>query len=129
MAHNPNLDIQQRFVAAVFAGDAATLTELCDADFVLEQAASMPYGGTYRGAEGFLQFLGIFGETLEIEKLDTTRVYQAEDPDWLVSEFDLRAVVKASGQIYETTMLERWQFRGGKVVSIKPHYYAPPMGG
>ena len=93
-----NSDIQQRFVAAVFAGDAATLTELCHADFVLEQSAAMPYAGSYRGAEGFLHFLGIFGETLEIEKLDMVRSYLCSDPDWLVSEFDLVAVVKASGQ-------------------------------
>ena len=129
MAENPNLAIQQRFVTAVFAGDVATLTELCAPDFVLEQAASMPYAGSYHGAEGFLKFLGIFGETLEIEKLETTRIYQADDPDWLVCEFDLRGVVKATGQTYETTMLERWQFRGGRVVRVKPHYFVPPMRG
>ena len=121
-----NPDIQQRFVAAVFAGDAATLTALCHANFVLHQGGAMPYAGTYRGAEGFLQFLGIFAETLEVEKLETVRIYSCDDPDWLVSEFDVVATVKATGQRYETTLLERWQFSGGKVVSVKPHYYEPP---
>ena len=129
MTDNPNLAVQQSFVAAVFAGDAATLTRLCHADFVLEQAESMPYPGSFRGAEGFLRFLGIFGATFEIEKLETVRVYQTDDPDWLVTEFDLRGVAKATGHIYETTMLERWQFSGGKVVNIKPHYFDPPARG
>ena len=124
-----NSDIQQRFVAAVFAGDSATLTELCHDDFVLEQGAAMPYAGTYRGAEGFLRFLGIFGETLDIEKLEPVRSYLCSDPDWLVSEFDLVAVVKASGQRYEATLLERWQFSEGKVLNIKPHYFEPPGRG
>lgn len=124
-----NPDVQQRFVAAVFAGDSATLTELCHADFVLEQGGAMPYAGTYRGAAGFLRFLGIFAETLDIEKLEPVRTYLCDDPDWLVSEFDLIATVKASGQRYETTLLERWQFSGGKVISVKPHYFEPPRLG
>ena len=70
-----NLDVQQRFVAAVFAGDAVTLTALCHTDFALEQGAAMPYAGTYRGAEGFLAFLGVFGETYDIEKLEPARDY------------------------------------------------------
>ena len=122
-----NLDVQQRFVAAVFEGDAVTLTALCHTDFALEQGAAMPYAGTYRGAEGFLAFLGVFGETYDIEKLEPVRTYTCSDPDWLVSEFELVAVVKASGQRYETTLLERWQFSEGKVLNIKPHYFDPPI--
>ncbi|MEO6715916.1 MAG: nuclear transport factor 2 family protein [Novosphingobium sp.] len=124
-----NSDIQQRFVAAVFAGDAATLNALCHGEFVLEQGGGMPYGETYRGAEGFLRFLGIFGETLDIEKLEPVRTYECSDPDWLVSEFDLVATVKATGQHYVTTLLERWQFSEGKVINIKPHYFEPPTRG
>lgn len=121
-----NPDIQQRFVAAVFAGDSATLTSLCHADFVLEQGAAMPYAGTYRGAEGFLAFLSVFGGTYDIEKLEPVRTYACSDPDWLVSEFELVAMVKATGQRYETSLLERWQFSEGKVLNIKPHYFDPP---
>ena len=124
-----NPDIQQRFVAAVFAGDSATLAALCHDDFVLEQGETMPYAGTYRGAEGFLRFLGIFGETLDIEKLEPVRSYLCSDPDWLVSEFDLVATVKATGQRYATSLLERWQFSQGKVITIKPHYFEPPGRG
>ena len=121
-----NTEVQQRFVAAVCAGDAVTLTALCHADFALEQGAAMPYAGIYRGADGFLTFLGIFGETYDIEKLEPVRTYTCSDPDWLVSEFELVAVVKASGQRYVTTLLERWQFSEGKVLNIKPHYFDPP---
>ena len=129
MAENPNIDIQERFVAAVFAGDTATLARLCHADFMLEQGAAMPYAGTYRGPKGFLAFLGIFGETFDIEKLEQLRTYLCSDPDLLVSEFDLVAVVRATGQRFETSLLERWQFSGGKVIGIKPHYFEPPARG
>jgi uncharacterized protein len=128
-ADNPNLAVQERFIAAVFAGDTATLTALCAPDFVLEQGPAMPYAGTYRGAEGFLRFLDIFAETLDIERLEPVRTYGAENPDWLVSEFVIESRVKASGARYDTTLLERWQFRDGKVASIRPHYFAPPASG
>src|SRR5687767_1525243 len=117
MAAASNLEVQQRFVAAALSGDATTLHALSDPDLVLEQGSGMPYRGIYRGADGFLQFLGVFGETFAIEKLDVIRIYSCDDPDWLVCEFDVRAVTRATGNVYETTLLERWQFRDGKVVN------------
>jgi ketosteroid isomerase-like protein len=129
MATNSNIDVQQRFVTAALTGDGATLQALSDPGLVLEQGTSMPYVGTYQGAEGFLRFLGAFAETLEIEKLEPVRIYQADDPDWLVCEFDVRATVKASGKPYVTTLLESWHFRDGKVAAIKPHYFNSPLIG
>lgn len=127
MPANPNLAVQQRFVTAALSGDSATLAALADPDMVLEQGNATPYRGTYRGAEGFLQFLGAFAGALDIEKLETVRIYQCDDPNYLISEFDIRAVVKATGKPYATTLLERWQFRGGKVIDIKPHYFNSPL--
>lgn len=126
---NANLDVMQRFVAAALGGDGATLKVLCADGMVLEQGSGMPYAGVYRGGEGFLEFLGIFGETFDISQLDLVRTYQAEDPDWLVSEFVMRARVKATGKPYATTLVETWNFRDGKVAAIKPHYFNSPLPG
>ena len=124
-----NRDIQARFAAAVLGGDIATVMALCDPDLCLEQGNAMPYAGTWRGPDGFLEFLGIFAATLDVASLDTVRIYQADDPDWLVCEFAMVATVKATGQPYVTTLLESWHFRDGKVAAIKPHYFHPPLTG
>ena len=129
MSANPNLAVQERFVAAVLGGDTATLQELADPAMLLTQSAAMPYGGTYEGADGFLRFLGAFADTLEIEHLAPVRVYETADPAFLVSEFDLRSTLKSTGARFDTTLLERWQFRDGKVVDIKPHYFDKPGAG
>lgn len=123
---NPNLAIQQQFVAAVFAGDAETIRALCTDDFVLTQGSGMPYSGTFRGADGFLEFLGIFAETLELEKLEPVRHFLAEDPDLIVFEFDIVGTHRATGRPYATSMLEAWGFREGRVAWVKPHYFNVP---
>ena len=123
---NPNIAIQQQFVTAVFAGDAAALRALCTDNFVLTQGSGMPYAGTFAGADGFLQFLGIFADTLEIEKLEPVRHFLSDDPDLIVFEFDIAGVHRATGRPYATSLLETWAFRDGKVSSVKPHYFNVP---
>ena len=122
MAKNNNVRIQERFVAAVFAGDSDTIKQLTDPNFELREGSGLPFAGIYRGAQGFLEFLAIFNETLLIERLELIRAYQAEDADWIASEFILRSVVRATGKIFESTLVEIWNFKNGKVLSITPHY-------
>lgn len=123
MADNPNLAVLERFVGAVFSGDGETLQSLCHADFLLHEGSGLSFAGTYPGGEGFLRFLEIFGATLDIERLETLRIYRAEDPDYVIAEMELRATVRETGKAFESSLLERWQFRDGKVIEIKPHYF------
>ncbi len=123
MPDNANLAVLERFVAAVFAGDADTILSLCDPDFVLEEGSGLSFAGTYPGGEGFLRFFGIFNETLDIERMETLRIYTTQDPDFVVTEMELRATVRATGKPFESSLLERWHFRDGKVLSVKPHYF------
>jgi len=127
MTGNGNAAVQQAFVTAVFAGDGDTIRSLCTPDFVLEQGDGLPYAGTYHGADGFLEFLGVFSATWEIEQLEPQRSFTCDDPDVIVSEFAMRARLVATGQPYESSLLEMWTFRGGKVCAIKPHYFNAPV--
>lgn len=129
MSSNRNIGIQAEFVTAVFAGDADTIRRLADPGFELIEGSAVPFAGTYRGADGFLEFLGIFNDTFEIEKLAPVRAYEAEDPDYIAFEFDLRGIHRATGKMFESTLIEVWIFRDGKVLSIKPHYFNSPLAG
>lgn len=129
MSENPNLAVQARFAAAVMAGDVATLEQLSHPEMVLTQGAGTAYPGTYRGCAGFLEFLGKFAAALELESLDTIRVFQCEDPGALVCEFDIKSKLKATGARYDTTLMELWEFKDGKVIRIKPHYFDKPGAG
>jgi ketosteroid isomerase-like protein len=120
---NPNIAIQERFVAAVFAGDSATIEALAAPDFELHEGSGLPFAGVYKGAKGFLEFLDVFMATFDIEQLAPVRTYQTSDPEFLACEFELRATVRSSGERFESTLVELWAFRDGKVVSIRPHYF------
>jgi ketosteroid isomerase-like protein len=126
MSANPNFAIQQRFTGAVFAGNADTLRELAAPDFVLLEGSGLPFSGEFHGADGFLAFLGLFGEAFEIEVLAPVRSFQSDDPDVIAFEFELRATVRATGKRFESSLIEVWSFREGKVASVKPHYFNVP---
>jgi len=123
MPDNPNLAVLERFTGAVMAGDGETVKALCAPGFALHEGSGLSFAGTYRGGDGFLAFFGVFVETLEIERLETTRIYQADDPDFVIAEMELRAKVRETGKVFESSLLERWQFQDGKVAEIKPHYF------
>ena len=123
MPDNANIAVLERFTGAVMAGDGETVKSLCDPAFQLHEGSGLTFAGTYSGGEGFLAFLGVFMETLEIERLETLRIYQADDPDFVIAEMELRATVRETGKVFASSLLERWQFRGGKVIEIKPHYF------
>ena len=123
MTDNPNLRIQEQFVSAVLAGDADTIRSLCAPEFELHEGSGLPFAGTYRGADGFLKFLGVFNDTFDIEELAPVRIFTTDDPDWLIGELNLRATLRANQKRFESSLLEMWQFSNGKVVSIKPHYF------
>ena len=123
MTQSSNVAIKDQFVAAVMAGDQDTISSLADPDFELLEGSGMPFAGVYRGADGFMQFLGIFFETLDIERLEPIRTYQTEDPDFIASEFEVRGTLRSTGKIFESSLVEIWRFRNGKVLSIKAHYF------
>jgi len=123
MSTNKNLAIKDQFVTAALSGDAATVKALAHPNFEMSEGAGLPFAGSYRGADAFLDFLRIFGETFDIQSFDSVRTYVTDDPDWLVSEFELRATVRATGAFYETSLVEVWHFEDGKVRSVKPHYF------
>src|SRR5579864_3173419 len=119
MTTNRNIQVKEQFVAAVFAGDAATIRALTDPDFELHEGSGLPFAGTYRGAEGFLKFLEIFSQTFDIGRLEPIRSYESGEPDCMAFEFDLRATVRDTGQLFESTLIEVWNFKDGRVLSIK----------
>lgn len=123
---NPNLSIADRFTKAVYAGDQTTLRSLLDDDFVLRQDRALPYGGVYKGADGFLSFLGEFSKTYEIEALEKTRTFVADDQDVIVFEFAFRGKQLKAGVKFDTTLFERWTFHDGKITSITPHWFEVP---
>ncbi len=124
---HPNAIVKQEFVAAVFAGDFDTIRRLAHPDFELHEGSGMPFAGIYRGADGFIKFLGIFAATFDIKKLEEAGAYASNHPDHMAFSFELEAVLRSSGAAFSSSLVETWVFRDGLVAKISAHYFNAPF--
>jgi ketosteroid isomerase-like protein len=124
---HPNAIVKQQFVAAVFAGDFDTIRRLAHADFELHEGSGMPFAGVYRGAAGFIEFLGVFAAAFDIKRLEEACAYASDDPDRMAFQFELEAILPSSGAAFSSSLVETWQFRDGKVAKITAHYFNSPF--
>jgi ketosteroid isomerase-like protein len=123
---NPNVAVSERFTKALYASDQETIRALLAPDFVLRQDKALPYGGEYKGADGFLTFMAAFMKTYEIEALEQKHTFLTDDPDTVIFEFAFRGTQLVANVKFDTTLLEYWKFRNGKIVSITPHWFEVP---
>lgn len=123
---NPSLPIKDRFVAAVLSGDRDTVAKLMDPDFVLEQPRGLVYAGTYRGVDGFFDFLDRFAAAYDIESLENVNTFFGADPDLIVLEFRFRGLFKPTGERFDVSQFEPWYFRNGRVLKVRPHWFEMP---
>lgn len=124
---HPNNIVKQKFVASVFSGDFDTIRQLVHDNFELHEGSGTGFAGIYRGAAGFIEFLGIFAATFDIKRLEEAGAYVSDDPDSMAFLFELEAVLRSNGAPFSSTLVEAWQFRDGKVAKIIAHYFNSPF--
>ena len=112
----------ERFVQAIGSGDVATMTDMLDPEFEVVEADSLPYGGTYRGLDGWLTLSKAVVTTWAGFRL-TLLGYAGESDDSLVVHFAITGRSRATGTPFDTRVLEYWRFRDGKLLRIDPFYF------
>lgn len=115
-------EFAKRFLAAMHAGDRERMGAMMHPDFLIEEAASLPYAGQYRGLEGWLALCKAVIATWKSFSLDFIE-FAGESDDGLVIRFRLRGVSRKTGRPIDSSVLEFWTFRDGKLVSIAPYYF------
>lgn len=112
----------ERFLAAVRGGDEATMREMLHPDFELEEAASLPYGGVYRGVDGWLSLCRAVVATWSKFRL-TFLEFAGEAADSLVVRFAISGCSRRTLKPFESSVLELWRFKDGKLIRIAPYYF------
>lgn len=120
-----------RFQAAFASGDRDLLATLVDPEFEVHQSSNLPYGGRYRGIEGFFEFaLGLFLTTWNIETFEMLRRFDEKGTEpgieSVVIQIRLAGTVAATGEAFDTTLLEHWIMRNGKLLFAQPHWFETP---
>lgn len=111
-----------RFLAALQAGDRDAMAEMLDPDFIIEEAEGLPYAGIYRGLDGWLALSRAVVGTWSGFRISPVE-YPGESADSFVVRFAISGRSRRTGKAFETTVLELWRFREGRLAAILPYYF------
>ncbi len=103
-----------------FAGDLDTMVTLLSPEIEVLQAAGLPYGGTYKGIDGFKEQVARILAFWEALSFDVSQLLASED--LVVAYGEWRGTVKVTGKTVRFPMTEVWHLDQGKVVRILPIY-------
>ena len=125
--HHANNDVKTRFVDALFANDWSTMAALVHPSFELREPAALPYGGIYKGIEGFKTCWELIPRSSHVtEHLDTLRCYFTEDPDSILVELDFRGKRRDTEEKFASKVMEQFEFRDGKISAISLYWFNIP---
>lgn len=123
MANTPEEHVQMILGAlgAVFAGDPEPLKACCDPHVVVHEPPYLPYGGDYRGTDGFLELFSRATKVLDSASAEV--VAAVADQDRVV----LLMTTKCFGYPERFTITEHWVLRDDKIVDVRVFWYDPPF--
>lgn len=119
MSHQATCD---RFLAALGIGDFETMGALMQPDFVVHEPAGLPYAGDFHGLDGWRELSSQIVAAWAGFKLLRKEFY-GETADTLVVMLFLKGRSRKTGKRFETSVLELWRFREGRICEITPHYW------
>lgn len=111
--------IAQKIYELSFAGNWTDLRKHTTDDFEIHEAADLPFGGVYRGADAMPTLMAKVGGLLTIKDLKFRNFLQAGDD--VVAILDL--VVAGPAGDETLPIMERFRFRGDKVCELRPFYF------
>lgn len=125
-AHKRNNDLKTAFVDALFKNDWETMTTMVHADFELREPKALPYGGTYKGIEGFKHCWDLIPASgHKTEYLTTLGTYFTEDPDFITVELETRGR-SHKGEPYASKVMEQFEFKDGLISAIVLYWFDIP---
>ena len=113
----------KRLLAALQSADAEPLRELCHPDLVVEEAASLPYAGTYKGFEGLCEVAQRMYASWAECKVTTESVIGDPAGDEFVLLQRMSGLTPRTRRPFEMPILELYSFRDGLLIGIRPYYW------
>ncbi|AUX42405.1 uncharacterized protein SOCE26_038360 [Sorangium cellulosum] len=101
--------------------DFETILSFMDPDLVIQEAESLPYGGTYHGPEGFHRLIARVFES--VRSLHVEVEGMLADGDQVIAMLRVKLGLKGSDREFETKVAEYWRLRDGKVIELRPFYW------
>lgn len=111
----------ERMYAVAGAGDWAAVAELLADDFVIEEAAGLPYAGKWRGKNAMREVYELVMGSWRDPKVDIHAITAGDSH--AVGLLTLTVTAPGTGVRYSFRIAEMFRVEDGKVVEIRPYYY------
>lgn len=116
-----NKRLVQSVYDAIHRSDTGAVLGLLDQDIVLQEADSLPFGGTYKGIEAVSQAIGKVMETLDLANLTVAEI--VAEGDRVVAFLEIPIHGREGADKPTIPVAETWRLRDRKVIEICPYYY------
>lgn len=116
------LALAGQFYASIFNGDWDFITQNTTEDFAVVEAASLPYGGDWKGVAGFQQLFAAMA-TEHYEDMQVEQKALMANDDYVMAYFSLSGKVRKTGKPIATEVTEVIEFRDGKIARLKAFYF------
>lgn len=112
----------EQFIAALGRGDWGTMEAMIHPEFEVVEAEGLPYAGTYRGFEGWRRLSEAVLETWSSFRISAIEMHGG-DAESAIIRFAISGRSRRTGNPWESSILELWKFRDGRLARIDPYYF------
>jgi len=120
-----NVGVVKELYEAFFRRDMEMIRARVSPEFVVMQTTAVPWGGTYRGAEGLVEFFGKLASHLNNEALPIERYLDAGEH--VVAIGRTQGTVKGNGKRFDVPLAHVWEIREGRAARFTPFIDVPTM--
>ncbi|RVD41882.1 nuclear transport factor 2 family protein [Mesorhizobium sp. M4B.F.Ca.ET.169.01.1.1] len=103
-------------------GDFGIIAETLDAECVLHQPGSLPYGGEWRGPDGFKGWMEAFGRQWSSLEVKNPQFYPSGE-DVIFSRSHVYAVSRPTGREVDWPLLQFFRVRNNRILELRPFHW------
>ena len=121
------MGIKQRFEAlqqAIIEGDCERMESFLTDDFSLNEPPALPFGGKFRGPQGYVNLIQKIGEFYKVEPLQS-KLTEAGN-DLLVCEFVMGFTSIRTGEYVEMQLVDLYHYNDSGLVTHVDAFYMDP---
>ena len=120
-AHDRNVETIREFYAAFCDGDFTKMNAILSPELILYEAEGLPYGGTYRGHEGFRDVMTKLLDHFDRVKPVVLKIAVVDD--LVMAYMTLIGTARSTGRKLEMPLCEVWKFRDGQILEGRLPYF------
>lgn len=119
-----NLAIVSNYFEFLFKrGDFVSLEKLILKEAVYSQAEGLPYGGTYKGFQEWMEMFKKVPVYFDLQLASDPILHSDSQNKSVVASFTVKFKSKKTGKEFTMPIMELFELKDGKILLVKPFYF------